>query len=138
MGKIEINNESVNFRSPDQILNMGGPWIGELFVGNSKIIDNVIIDNLIYKENQHRLYFVRYHKISSWSQENYFSVDYFDVLTKSIHTYKMKFEMIFIKEITDTYDLIYYNAFHDKDEMKLKRMNLSHAPNSPDSSSFER
>jgi hypothetical protein len=29
-----INGKSINLNNPNQIINMGGPWVGELLIGN--------------------------------------------------------------------------------------------------------
>jgi len=42
------NEADILFSKPTQILNMGGPWIGNLHINDSYIIDNVIIDNNIF------------------------------------------------------------------------------------------
>lgn len=46
MGKIIIKGQKIHFENPNQIINMGGPWIGDLFLGNKIIQSSVIIDNL--------------------------------------------------------------------------------------------
>lgn len=90
MNDLDFSREKIQFRNPDQILNMGGPWIGELFLGDCKVMDDVIIDNLQYNEEQNRLYFVRYHKVSRWSKENYFSINYINLSTSSTYMYDLK------------------------------------------------
>jgi len=127
MIELIIKSKVVKFNNPTQIINMGGPWVGVLFIGDFKIMDNVIIDNLFYSKEDDKLYFVRYHKISKWGKENYFTICYFDLSTNKLYMFDMKFEMVFIKEININSDLIYYEAFHDHNESRIKRQNLGNA-----------
>ena len=34
----------LNFKNAQQIINMGGPWIGDLYINDKYIIDNILID----------------------------------------------------------------------------------------------
>jgi hypothetical protein len=123
MKEIIINEKRITFKNPNQIINMGGPWVGKLFLNDDELTDNVIIDNLLYKEDEKRLYFVRYQKGSRWKKNNYFTVSYLDLSNNTIHAFESKFKILFIKNITNNGDLIYYEAFHDKDENKKARIN---------------
>jgi len=127
MEELIIKNKAVKFNSPTQIINMGGPWVGVLFIGELKIMVDVIIDNLFYSKEDDRLYFVRYHKISKWEKENYFTINYFDLSTNKLYMFDMKFEMVFLKEINNSSELIYYEAFHDRDESRKKQLILGNA-----------
>jgi hypothetical protein len=124
MEDLIINGKVIKFINPDQIINMGGPWVGELMIGDDKIMDNVIIDNTIYDVHQNRLYIVKYFNLSKWQHKNYFSICYLDLFTDKIYVIDLKFEMIFIKEIYSSNELIYYEAFHDQDEKVKKKLNL--------------
>lgn len=127
MEELTFKNEVVKFNNPTQIINMGGPWVGVLFIRELKIMDNVIIDNQFYSKDDDRLYFVRYHKISRWEKDNYFTINYFNLSTNKLYMFDMKFEMVFLKEISNSSELIYYEAFHDRDESRKKRLNLGDA-----------
>lgn len=37
----------ITFQNPNQIINMGGPWVGDLYVDNKFITKNVVIDNTV-------------------------------------------------------------------------------------------
>jgi len=74
MNTIKISEEIVWFKNIDQIINMAGPWVGDLIIGNTSIIDNVLIDNIVYCPECHKLLFVRYNKISKWQNDNYFTI----------------------------------------------------------------
>lgn len=124
MQELIINGKSISFNNPNQIINMGGPWVGELLIGNHKVIDNVIIDNLHYNNEHGRLYFIKYNKISRWQKDNYFSIYYVDILTDKLYIYDLKFDVIFIKGIDSNYELTYYEAFHDQDEKKIRKLSL--------------
>lgn len=131
MKELMIENKVIKFESPTQIINMGGPWVGIFFIGELKIMDDVIIDNIFYSKEDNRIYFVKYHKVSRWEKENYFTINYFDLSTNNLYMFDMKFEMLFLKEISNSSELIYYIAFHDRDESKERRLNLCEVQSLP-------
>ena len=114
MKEILIDNRDVAFENPVQIINMGGPWIGDLVIDNRKVIGNILIDNFYFDASNHRFYFILYNH----TVNKRFSICYLSTKDMSIHVYLDYFEIIFIKEIINNDELIFYNAFHDKDVSK--------------------
>lgn len=49
---------TIEFKNPDQIINMGGPWISDLYINGNEIENEIIIDN--YLEDSEFYYFVKY------------------------------------------------------------------------------
>ena len=119
-----INGKIISFNNPNQVINMGGPWIGKLLLDNNEITDNVILDNIFYNKDQNNLYFIKYHKISKWQKENYFSINILDLRTNNLFMYDLKFRQVYIEKI-DNHELIYYDAFHNKDESKKRILNVN-------------
>ncbi len=111
---------NIKFNNPNQILGMGGPWIGDLSIQNKQISQNVIIDNIILDKNLRRVYFIVYKKASKWVKKNYFLVRYLDINTNKIFEFENQFNMIFIHEIDTAKKLVYYDAFHGEN-INLKK-----------------
>lgn len=120
-----IEIKSIKFENPEQIINMGGPWIGDFIYNNIIISKNVIIDNYICNIEQERIFFIQYKKVSNWQKENYFLLNYLDTNTGNIHTFDFKFDRIFIESINSDSLLTYYEAFCEQDEQKQKSINLN-------------
>lgn len=125
MEDLIINGNIINIKNPEQIINMGGPWVGELFINNIQVSDNVILDNFIPDKGDNVLYFVKYHKISENQRDNYFSVNFIILDSLKISMYDLKFQMIYIEEIRKNKELIYYNAFHDENTERKKIIDIS-------------
>lgn len=114
----------INFKNPRQIINMGGPWIGELFYEQKFITDNIIIDNFIYNVELEEAYFIKYNRISHWNTNNYFSLLNVDFKKFCIKEYSTKFEMIFIVKI-DNNILTYNKCFHNVNVTDNYTLNLN-------------
>ena len=84
---------NIEFINPQQIINMGGPWVGSLLVNEQKISDNVLIDNTIYNKESNEVFFIKYIKTSKWCKKSYFTVRKFNLKTKQVyqHNYDAEF-----------------------------------------------
>ncbi len=121
MNTLIINNKKIDFVQPEQILNMGGPWICKMLIENNIKLDNVLIDNIVTNDN--KLYFIKYIEKSKWQRNNFFQLFYFDSLSDTIFVYKYHFKIIYIESIIDS-KLVYYESFHNKDEDKKRELFL--------------
>ncbi len=72
MNTLIINNKKIDFVQPEQILNMGGPWICKMLIENNIKLDNVLIDNIVTNDN--KLYFIKYIEKSKWQRNNFFQL----------------------------------------------------------------
>gem|GEM_PF-126380 len=113
MNTLIVNNRKIVFIQPEQILNMGGPWVCKMHIGEDFKINNVLVDNII--TNNNRLYFIRYIERSKWKRDTFFQIYYFDFLSNNVFAYEQHFEIIFIDNIMNN-EMVYYEAFHNKDE----------------------
>ena len=55
-----IPGHSVSVKSPNQILNMGGPWIADLYIDGKFVSNAIHIDNLIFDFERNRLFIVKF------------------------------------------------------------------------------
>lgn len=99
----------IDFENPNQIINMGGPWIGTLIINNKNISDNIIIDNYLEKEGVY--YFIKYFEVSKKQKDNYFGIFRVNTANSELGLSNERFEKIYIKNIED--NILYYcNGFH--------------------------
>jgi len=109
----------VKFTNPDQILNMGGPWVGDFFCNDLFISNNVIIDNVLCDKSSEKVFFIKYHFVSKRrAKENYFTINYFDVRKKCICEFKKKFEMLFLNSLLSENEIEIFMSFNNKNEKK--------------------
>lgn len=107
-------NKQWRFENPTQIISMGGPWIGNLYIGEKLVSGSIILDNVIFNEFKKQLLFIRFYKLSRWRSKNYFKINYYDLIDKQLYEFEKKFDMVFIKKFLDQNNLEIYKAFHDK------------------------
>jgi hypothetical protein len=105
---------NIKFQNVTQIINMGGPWIGDLYIDDELIDNNVIIDNVVYRQDLKSLFFVKYHRISKWQINNYFTINSWDSVQNLKKESEDKFDMLYISEGRNNEELLVYKAFHDK------------------------
>jgi len=120
-----IAGKSIHFDSPTQIINMGGPWVAKLVIDQKVIANNVLIDNLYPNPTEEKLYFVRYHEVSKWESNNFFYVYFIEVASGEMYMYDLKFVQIFIDGISNGNILAYFDAFHNKNPVLKRTIDLS-------------
>lgn len=125
MEDIIIQDRKIHFENPSQIINMGGPWIGDLYLEKKFILSHVIIDNLIYKKLSNKLFFVRYHNPSKWQSENYFTINFLDLSDYSLFEYQKKFDKVFLGDFVSEDDIEIFLAFHNSNREFCKMFNTS-------------
>lgn len=120
-----ISHDEIEFENMNQILNMGGPWVGDLIVEGNKIASNVF-DEYLLKEDETGavlLYFVTYSDDSKWMNENGFFVNKYNLETHELKQFKKRFEKIFLESI-DSNVLTYHDAFHGENPDKRRTIEL--------------
>lgn len=103
--------ENITFENEYQIINMGGPWIGDLIIKQKKIEEYIIIDNFLEKEDFY--YFIRYFEVSKKQKDNYFSVLRVNKESLEIRTSHERFDKIYIENIEDN-TLYFCKGFHNQ------------------------
>jgi hypothetical protein len=100
---------AIEFKNPNQIINMGGPWIGDLYINGNEIENKIIIDN--YLEDSEFYYFVKYFEISKKQKDNFFSIIRINKRNFKMMMSQEKFERIYIIDIKE--NMLYHaNGFH--------------------------
>lgn len=105
---------SWEFKSPNQIMSMGGPWVGDLYINDEFVANDIVMDNEIINEMARHIFFVKFFNVSRWRSKNYFKINFYDLNTKHLFEFDRKFDMVFISKYLDKSNLEIYHAFHDK------------------------
>lgn len=121
MDRIILNHKIITFDNPNQIINMGGPWVGNLNFNNCIFVENVVLDNFINDESNERFYFVKYNKISKWESDNFFQIQIIDYKHDKLTVVEKRFKKIFIDKIINS-DLFYFEAFYNNNEINFLKL----------------
>lgn len=117
----KVQEKDIKFENPNQIINMGGPWVGNLFLNGVFITSNVNIDNVVCKPSGSQVFFVKYYDISKWQNKNFFTINFLDLISNLLYEFERKFDKVFLGEFKNDNELEIYSAFH-LDNSTLKTM----------------
>ena len=109
MDDLNINWNSVSFQNPTQIINMGGPWIGDLFIDKIFIQNNVLIDNIVFQPEWNKIFFTNF-------ENSLFFVNYINLKNTYIYKYFKSFDIVNIDRQIDENTFSIYHAFHNKNK----------------------
>jgi hypothetical protein len=133
--ELNIKQNRYHFKNGLQIINMGGPWIGELFENDLKISNNAFIDTLCPDIAANRVFFVKYHQVSNKKnfllffernvEDYFFTLNYYDFSTRRVFEYPQHFRMLFLGRIIDGNLLEIYEAFHGEFSETKSYFNLN-------------
>jgi hypothetical protein len=108
--KISIADIELTITNQDQILNMGGPGIGDVAIDNDLISKDCILDNFVYNEDLHLLFFVKYNRVSKYQW--YFSINFYNVEAKTLYEFDKVFDMVYLGKFISKNELEIFHAFH--------------------------
>ncbi len=118
----EISSLKLKIIDADQILNMGGPWIGTLFLGDDLISHHCIADNYIYCEDREALFFVKFNKKSRFHY--YFNIAFYSLKHKHTFEFDSEFDIVYINGFINSKELEIYHAFHNHFESNKDSFNV--------------
>lgn len=114
--------------NPRQILNMGGPWVGTLVAQKLPFsCDNIIIDNVLLDSPRHRILFAKYHRVSKWNDDNYFTIDLLDLKAWRQMESVKHLKMVYLSRMIGDNLLEYFEAFNDADVSKRRVQELNYS-----------
>lgn len=105
--------EGFEYKNPEQILNMGGPWIGNLFYKGFEISKNVLLDNRVLSLDTDRAFFVKYHPAKQ-VKDVFFTLCFYVFNTSRIYQYKTTFDKLYIGKMPSDNTLTLFHAFHSE------------------------
>jgi hypothetical protein len=130
MHKSVIDGIEIAIDNAEQIINMGGPWIGDLYIGPDFVSKDCVLDNFVLTENKQLLFFVKHHFFvtkKGWfgtSGFRYFTINFYNIDNKSSFEFKKEFSIIHIGNFISKNELEIYPAFHDQFKNKRIIINL--------------
>ena len=119
MSKLPITGIDIKVTDTDQVLNMGGPWIGDLLVNEKFVSDNCIVDNFVFDEKRQLLFFIKFHVITKFYF--YFTINFYNIGYNTVFEFEREFSMVYLKQLINENGLEIFNAFHGQN---LQRRDL--------------
>jgi hypothetical protein len=114
MQNFDISGKKVMFDNEEQVINMGGPYIGTLSIDDKLISDNCIVDNLVFDETKQRVYFVKYHSTSKWMSGTFFTINFHDFRQDMVYQYVKTFKTLYLSGLCGDNEMEIFNAFHSQ------------------------
>lgn len=88
----------VEFRNEEQIINIGGPYVGDLYIDGHFVASDVVGDTFAFGENDSEIYFSKCHRVDArWRSDIYFQVFRISVPTLEPTLYAKKFSSLIIE-----------------------------------------
>lgn len=121
------------FRMDDvqQVINMGGPYVGTLRIDNTVISEDCIADNLLPDNVNGRMYFVRFHNRTRWRSGIYFTINFYEDRNGLVFQSQETFDLVFLKQLLKDNKIEIIQALYDKPEGKTKMFNIQKEKFSP-------
>ena len=110
MEKMHISGVEIEVSSTDQVLNMGGPWIGDLYIDGCFVSNNCVVNNFVFDEKRKLIFFVKYHLANKYYW--YFTINFYNIKDKVAFEFEREFDMVYIKQFIGSNLLEIYRAFH--------------------------
>jgi hypothetical protein len=114
MQNFDIPGKKVMFDNEEQIINMGGPYVGTLSIDDKLISDNCIVDNLVFDETKQRVYFVKYHSTSRWISGTFFTINFQNLDQDVVYQYEKRFKTVYLDSLSGNDEMIIFEAFHNQ------------------------
>jgi len=122
MNKILVSGIELSTANEGEILNMGGPWIGEVSIGDDLISKDCIVDNFVYDKDRNLLFFVKFNKVSN--HKWHFSISFYNIDTKIVFEFDKVFDMVRLGEFVSKNEIAIYPVFHDRFKNRQQIFNL--------------
>ncbi len=119
-----MNNEC-HFENPTQVINMGGPWIGDLYIGDLFISQKIILDNIIYSPDRSVIYFIRYYQLGNTVKDIFLKLCYWDFKEHKLFESSQSFDKLYLKGFVEKNIMTICRAFHSELPETCYDLNLS-------------
>lgn len=115
----------VEFRNEEQIINMGGPYVGDLYIDGRFVEPDVVVDTFAFGENESEIYFSKCYRVDArWRSGIYFQVLRIAVPTFDPTLFTKKFSSLIIETFEPPSKLIIRGISNN---MKLSEFDISNA-----------
>ncbi|HJP62363.1 MAG TPA: hypothetical protein VJ844_02920 [Mucilaginibacter sp.] len=108
--KVLISGIELTIVNAAEALRMAGPFIGDVYVGETLISKNCIVENFLLQPNSNNIFYVKYHTIN---QFGYFSINFFNLEIKTAFEFYKEFQMLYLKEFSSENEIHIYESFND-------------------------
>ncbi len=128
MTEVLLPQKGFHIEDAEQVINMGGPWIGSLYLESKLISSGCILDNILLDEKTHRIYFVKYHNYTTRASGRYFTINYYCIDEDTVFESEQRFDMLYVKPSYKINELKIFHGFHDKSPVKNSKFDLTTEP----------
>lgn len=120
--KITIDSVELAIGNEVEILRMGGPWTGDIYIGADLVSKDCLSDNFVYEKEMNLLFFVKFNKVSK--DKWYFSINFYNIETRELYEFDKIFDMVYLGEFIDKSTLEIFNSFNNTLDNKRLIFNL--------------
>jgi len=103
---VAITEENAN-----EIMRIGGPYVGTISIDNSLISYECVLGNYIESDDLRLIFFVKHHQVNSY---HYFTINFYNRETNTAFEFDREFDMVYLGAFLGKTQLAIYPAFHDK------------------------
>jgi hypothetical protein len=115
MTKITLSGIEIKITDAQEMLRMGGPYVGNVWLNEKIIAKNCIVDNFIYQNELNLLFFIKYYRINNYQ---YFTINFYNLNEGTVYEFIREFDMVYINQFIDKTKLEIFNAFNNKVSQK--------------------
>ena len=112
------------FDPTGQILNMGGPYIGKLFIDGNELVGNYLVDNFIVDNSSQMLFVVRYIDSGYFQWQVKFKIQAISLLNGNTCFSKRSFKAICLVEIAGGM-ISFFEVFCEGNKQVLKNISFT-------------
>jgi hypothetical protein len=118
MGLDEIVEKNVQ-----EIMGMGGPWVGDLYLGELFISGNVVARNYLWNEQLDALFFVKRYHVNKYY--GFFSINFYKIKGGVVFRFNEEFDYLCLGKFISEHEIEIYRAMHDKIDSKKLVFNIN-------------
>lgn len=112
-----VPDHSIKLVNLREMNGMSGPFAGQLVIDNIFISSNVLVDNLVYNEHEHRLYFIR---LLPYRNSK---LAYYDFSSSTLSTSKRFTNALFLKQYKlESKELLYSQTAYDNNKYEVLKI----------------
>jgi hypothetical protein len=109
-----LSGLEITIEDAHQIINMGGPWIGKLYIDSVLIAEDCIVDNFVFNEQWKSLFFVKYHHAVKSTKKNYFTINFYQTDNRTVYQFEKVWAIVYLDMFLTANKLQVHHAFHNK------------------------
>lgn len=108
--KISIFGVELTIANAAETHRMAGPFIGDVYINETLISQNCVVDNFLLQPSGNNIFYVKFHP----EEYGYFSINFFNLETKMAFEFDKEFEKLYLKEFSNENEIYIYKSFNDQ------------------------